>query len=87
MKNMKVNSSDYNLGLFGNVFDDSGSGKVNIKNITFIKPEINVSEGAMAAGVLCGAAKGVNIDNIHVLMLSSIAKVLEIRQLVVLQVS
>lgn len=66
LKNMKVNSSDYNLGLFGNVFDDSGSGKVNIKNITFIKPEINVSEGAMAAGVLCGAAKGVNIDNIHV---------------------
>jgi len=66
LKNMKVNSSDYNLGLFGNVSDDSGSGKVSIKNITFIKPEINVLDGAMTAGVLCGAATSVNIDNIHV---------------------
>lgn len=66
LKNMKINSSSYNLGLFGNVYDESGTGNVNIKNINFINPEINVSDDAMSAGVISGTSMGLNIDNVHV---------------------
>lgn len=66
LKNMTINSTTPNVGLFSNMLNESGTDEVIVKNLLFVDPVITANESTSCAGVVAGMVSDATIDSVYV---------------------